>query len=127
MKRMDFALGERDIIEIVRIITDCDQRGALAFLSSHLKSLSRGMMPGTEALYSKAKICDIIVKGDLAKTLEKMVRQEDEEGCLAFLRANFEREIKKALTPCCVPVFEASYKPNQAEHYATNADCRRPA
>ena len=40
MKRMDFALGEQDIIEIVRIITDCDQRGALAFLSSSLDNLS---------------------------------------------------------------------------------------
>ena len=84
-------------------------------------------MPDTEASYSKGKVCDIIVKGDLAKTLEKMVSQEDEEGCLAFLRANFERGIKKALTPCCVPVFEASYKPNQAEHYATNADSGRSA
>jgi len=121
VKRIDFILGERDIIEIVRIFADCDQRGALVFFSTHLESASQGLLAG-ETSITNTRVCDVIVKGDSVKALKDMVGEEDEEGCLAFLREHFEKEIKQVLTPCCVPVFEASYKPSQAEHYATDAD-----
>jgi len=122
VKRIDFTLGEQDIIEIVRVFADCDQRGALVFLSTYLESASQGLRPAEEASITGTKLCDVIVKGDAVKALKNMVGEEDEEGCLVYLHEHFEREIRQVLTPCCVPVFEASYKPSQAEHYATDAD-----
>jgi len=47
--------------------------------------------------------------------IKRILVDEDREGALDFIRKVLERKLKEAELPHCVPVFEASYKPNQTE------------
>lgn len=42
----------------------------------------------------------------------------DAEGALAFIRETLAKQVRKALQPHCVPVFEASYGPSQKDRFA---------
>jgi hypothetical protein len=109
MRRMDFALGDTDIITLTRIILDNEPGGALAFFGERFSGRSDA---GGQHIR-----CDVKIEGALLDELLARVAGRDDEACLAFLREHFAREIKTALIPHCVPVFEACYKPGQAEFY----------
>src|SRR4030042_5404438 len=113
MRRMDYVLSDEDIIRITRILADDNTEGAWAFSARRL-SQSNGERP--------AKRCDIVIEAKAADDLSSLIEAGDKASCLSFLREHFEKEIKLMLTPHCVPVFESSYKPNQADKYATFAD-----
>jgi hypothetical protein len=42
----------------------------------------------------------------------------DAEKTLVFIRENLAKQVKKALQPHRVPIFEASYGPAQKDHFA---------
>jgi hypothetical protein len=42
----------------------------------------------------------------------------DAEKALVFIRENLAKQVKKALQPHRVPIFEASYGPAQKDHFA---------
>jgi len=119
-KRLDFPLGDGDIITVTRILADDDAGGALSFFALFAAEGRPGEdEPDKDG--SGIKRCVIVLEGDLVEELEKTIARRDAAGCLRFLRDHFQREIKLALTPHCVPVFESSYKPNQAESFATES------
>ncbi|MEJ5185682.1 MAG: hypothetical protein WHT46_01200 [Candidatus Geothermincolales bacterium] len=47
--------------------------------------------------------------------LRRILADDDRDEALRFIREVLEKKVKEAELPHCVPVFEASYKPNQAE------------
>jgi hypothetical protein len=47
--------------------------------------------------------------------IKRILTDEDKDEALKFIRDVLEKKLKEAELPHCVPVFEASYKPNQAE------------
>ncbi len=50
--------------------------------------------------------------------LKRILADDDRDEALTFIRDVLERKVKEADLPHCVPVFEASYHPNQAETVA---------
>lgn len=118
LKRWDFPLGDEDVIALTRILADGDAGGALSFFTLFAAE-GRPGEDGSGKEGSGVKRCVIVLEGGEVEVLTNLIRAGDASGCLRFLRDHFEREIKLALTPHCVPVFESSYKPNQAESFAT--------
>jgi hypothetical protein len=110
-RRFDFVFDDEGIITMTRIITDGDEEGALAYFKDRLSRNTR--LPGSR------KRLDIVIRGLLFDELLATVRNNDARACLDFIKDNFAREIKNALIPHCVPVFEVSYKPNQAEGFSS--------
>ncbi|MGQ9476557.1 MAG: hypothetical protein ACUVRX_11495 [Actinomycetota bacterium] len=47
--------------------------------------------------------------------IKRILADDDREEALKFIREVLEKKVKEADLPHCVPVFEASYHPNQAE------------
>lgn len=47
--------------------------------------------------------------------IRRILADEDRDEALKFIREVLEKKLKEAELPHCVPVFEASYKPNQAD------------
>jgi len=47
--------------------------------------------------------------------IKRILADEDKDEALKFIREVLEKKLKEAELPHCVPVFEASYKPNQTE------------
>ena len=45
-KGINLALGEEDLIELIRIMLDEDEKGALAFLKIHFKGKARELLEG---------------------------------------------------------------------------------
>lgn len=45
-KAMNLVLEGKDLIELMRILMDEDERGALAFLHEHFKAKARGLLEG---------------------------------------------------------------------------------
>ncbi len=54
------------------------------------------------------------MRGELIR-IRRILADEDREEALAFIRDVLEKKVKEADLPHCVPVFEASYHPNQGE------------
>lgn len=50
--------------------------------------------------------------------LKRILADDDREEALKFIREVLEKKVKEADLPHCVPVFEATYHPNQAETVA---------
>ncbi len=115
-KRADFVLSDEDIIKITRIILDNDTEGALGFLADRI---SGNTLHSENKRSGMIKRCDIVIEERFLDDLSTRLKNRDALGCLSFLKDHFEKEIKTALIPHCVPVFEASYKPSQAGGYAT--------
>jgi hypothetical protein len=121
-RRVDFALNDEGIIRITRILSDDDAQGALAFFGDYIAGRDHASLDSRSGGKKVLKKCDIIIRDELVFDLLSMIESRDASGCLSFLREHFEREIKAALIPHCVPVFESSYKPNQADEYATQSE-----
>lgn len=49
--------------------------------------------------------------------IKRILADEDEAEALGFIREVLEPRVKEAELPHCVPVFEESYRPGQAEGY----------
>ncbi len=49
--------------------------------------------------------------------LRRILTDEDREEALSFLKEVLEPKVKESELPHCVPFFESSYKPNQAEAF----------
>lgn len=47
--------------------------------------------------------------------IKRILADEDRDEALTFIRDVLEKKVKEADLPHCVPVFEASYHPNQGE------------
>lgn len=61
--------------------------------------------------------------------IKRILADDDRDEALAFIRDVLEKKVKEADLPHCVPVFEASYHPNQAETVTgkkDDGDTRRP-
>ncbi len=48
--------------------------------------------------------------------INRILVDQDRDEALAFIRDVLEKKVKEADLPHCVPVFESSYRPNQAHH-----------
>jgi hypothetical protein len=64
--------------------------------------------------------------------IRRILADEDRDEALVFIREVLEAKVKEADLPHCVPVFEASYHPNQGDHFVskggpdkTSGDWRR--
>jgi hypothetical protein len=51
--------------------------------------------------------------------IKRILADRDECEALRFVQDVLEPRVKEAELPHCVPVFEASYRPNQGECFAT--------
>ncbi|NPV58393.1 MAG: hypothetical protein HPY75_01870 [Actinobacteria bacterium] len=60
------------------------------------------------------KIAISLEEEDLIR-VKRILADDDRDEALAFIRDVLEKKVKEADLPHCVPVFEASYHPNQAE------------
>jgi len=49
--------------------------------------------------------------------LRRIITDEDREEALLFLKDVLESRVKESELPHCVPFFEASYQPNQADPF----------
>ncbi len=49
--------------------------------------------------------------------IKRILADDDRDEALAFIRDVLEKKVKEADLPHCVPVFEASYHPNQGEYF----------
>jgi hypothetical protein len=57
----------------------------------------------------------ILLEEEQLIRLKRILADDDRDEALAFIRDVLERKVKEADLPHCVPVFEASYHPNQGE------------
>jgi hypothetical protein len=57
----------------------------------------------------------ILLEEEQLIRLKRILADNDRDEALAFIRDVLERKVKEADLPHCVPVFEASYHPNQGE------------
>jgi hypothetical protein len=52
-----------------------------------------------------------------ANRLLMIIADEDEKEALTFLKTCLEKQIKEAMRPHCIPVFDQSYKPGQKRKF----------
>ncbi len=57
--------------------------------------------------------------------ISRILADDDKDEALAFIRDVLEKKVRKADRPHCVPVFEVSYRPNQADHFASSDPAKR--
>ncbi len=111
-QRLDLTLDEAQVIDLTRVLVDEDAAGALTWMRSVACSDSKS---------PRVKL-DIILLGDAAYEFEKILEDAAAPEALRFLHNNLEDQLKVSRNPHCVPVFEACYKPNQAESYLTDSE-----
>lgn len=99
------------MIDLTRALVDEDAAGALRWMVRAAMGEGRRSQPKL----------DIILSGDSLHEFEKILEDGEALAALRFLHDHLEEQLKLSRNPHCVPVFEACYKPNQAESYLTDA------
>jgi hypothetical protein len=59
----------------------------------------------------------ILLEEEETIRVKRILADDDRDEALAFMREVLEAKVKEADLPHCVPVFEASYHPNQGEYF----------